>query len=84
MDPCSVGREVKPEARVVTIRVIMWFAVKSVTGIKVARIVMMVSAYPMLPAIILVLFPMTCSVMLLVTSFEMVLVTRPRTAVSSL
>jgi hypothetical protein len=46
----------------------------------------------MLPAIILVLFPMTCSVMLLVTSFVvvpvtcsvMLLVTRPRTAITCL
>ena len=46
MDPCSVGREVKPEVRVVTMTVVIWFVVRSVMGIAVVRIVMMVSVNP--------------------------------------
>ena len=75
MDPGSVGREVKPKVRVVTIRVIMWFVVRSVMGIAVVRIVMMVSVNPVVPAVILVMVPMTSSVMSPVSSFVVVSVT---------
>ena len=67
MDSGSVGREVKPEVRVVTIRVIVWFVVRSVMGIAVPRIIMMVSVNPVVPAIVFVMVSMTSSVMFPVT-----------------
>ena len=67
MDPGSVGREVKPQVRVVTMTVIVWFVVRSVMGITVVRITMMVSVNPVVPAIVFVMVPMTSSVMFPVT-----------------
>lgn len=52
MDAGSVGRKVKPKVRVVTMTVIVWFVVRSVMGIKVVRIIMMVSVNPMVSVII--------------------------------
>ena len=75
MDPGSVGREVKPEVRVVSMTVIVWFVVRSVMGIAVVRIVMMVSVNPVVPAVILVMVPMTSFVMSPVSSFVVVSVT---------
>ena len=72
MDPGSMGREVKPEVRVVTMAVIMWFVVRSVMGIKVPRIVMMVSMNPVVPPMIFVVVPMTSSVLFPVTIFVVV------------
>ena len=64
MNPGSVGRKVKPKVRVVTMMVIMWFVVRSVMGIKVPRIIMMVSMNLVVPAMIFVMVPMTGFVML--------------------
>ena len=72
MDPGSVGREVKPKVRVVTMTVIVWFVVRSVMGIAVVRIIMMVSENPVVPAITFVMVPMTSSVMFSVTILVMV------------
>mgnify|MGYP001604037891 FL=1 len=52
MDPCSVGREVKPEVRVVTMTVVIWFVVRYVMGIAVVRIVMMVSVNPVVVIVV--------------------------------
>ena len=62
-----MGREVKPKVRVVTMTVIVWFVVRSVMGITVPRIIMMVSVNPVVPAIVFVMVPMTISVMFPVT-----------------
>ena len=59
MDPGSVGGEVKPKVRVVTMTVIVWFVVRSVMGITVPRIIMMVSVNPVVPAIVFVMVPLT-------------------------
>ena len=92
MDPGSVGREVKPQVRVVTMTVIVWFVVRSVMGITVPRIIMMVSVNPVVPAIVFVMVPMTSSVMFPVTTsvvvpvanFVMVPLTRPCAAITCL
>ena len=92
-----MGREVKPEVRVVTMTVIVWFVVRSVMGITVPRIIMMVSVNPVIPAIVFVMVPMTSSVMFpvtisvvvpvanfvmfLLTILVMVPVARPRVAI---
>lgn len=47
-----MGREVKPKVRVMSITEILWFVVRSVMGIKVVRIIMMVSVNPMVSVII--------------------------------
>jgi len=75
MDPGSVGREVKPKVRVVTMTVIMWFVVRSVMGIPVPRIIIMVSVNPVVPAIVFVMFPVTISVAVPVANFVMFLLT---------
>ena len=62
-----MGRKVKPKVRAVTMTVIMWFVVRSVMEIKVARIIMMVSVNPGVPEITFIMVPMTGSVMLPVT-----------------
>ena len=49
MNAASVGREVKPKLRVVTIAVILWSAVISVMVITVPHIVEMVSLKPIVP-----------------------------------
>ena len=72
MDPGSVGREVKPKVRVVTMTVIMWFVVRSVMGIPVPRIIIMVSVNPVIPAIVFVMVPMSSSVMFPVIIFVVV------------
>ena len=71
MDPGSVGREVKPKVRVVSMPIIMWFVVRSVMGIKVVRIIMMVSVNPVVPVTRLVMFLMTILVMVLVNRTRM-------------
>ena len=63
MDAGSVGREVNPKVRVVAMTVIMWFVVRSVMGIKVVRIIMMVSMNPVVPGHTSVLFPLIILVM---------------------
>jgi hypothetical protein len=62
MDPGSVGREVKPKVRVVSMTVIMWFVVSSVVEITVVRIIIMVSMNPVVP-VHTVLFPLIILVM---------------------
>ena len=84
MDPGSVGREVKPKVRVVSMPIIMWFVVRSVMGIKVVRIIMMVSVNPVVPVTVSVVVPVTRLVMFLMTILVMVLVTRPRMAITCL
>ena len=84
MDPGSVGREVKPQVRVVTIRVIVWFVVRSVMGIAVVRIVIMVSVNPVVPAVILVMVPITSSVLFPVIILVVVPLTRPSLAIPCL
>ena len=95
-----MGREVKPEVRVVTIRVIMWFVVRSVMGITVPRIIMMISVTPMVPATIPVMVSMTSSVIfplivfvvvplanfviILMTILVMVTLTKPCAAITCL
>jgi hypothetical protein len=76
MDPGPVGRKVKPEVRVMTMTVIMWFVVRSVVEITVVRIIMMVSVNPMVPVIIVKTVPMT--------NFVMLPVTRPSVAITCL
>jgi hypothetical protein len=58
MDAGSVGRKVNPKVRVVTMKVIMWSIVRSVMGIKVVRIIMMVSINPVGPMHTSILFPL--------------------------
>ena len=70
-----MGREVKPQVRVVTMTVIVWFVVRSVMGITVPRIIMMVSVNPVVPAIVFVMFPVTISVAVPVANFVMFLLT---------
>ena len=84
MDPGSVGREVKPEVRVVPMTVIVWFVVRSVMGIAVVRIVVMVSVNPVVPAVILVMVPVANFVMFLMTILVMVPLTRPSLAIPCL
>ena len=95
-----MGREGKPKVRVVTITVIMWFGVRSVMGIAVVRIVMMVSVNPVVPEITFIMVSMTGSVMfpviisvvvpvanfvrLLLTIYVMVPLTRPCPAITCL
>jgi len=59
MDPGSVGRKVQPKLRVVTMTEMVWFVVRSVMGITVPRIIMMVSVNLMAPVIIFVMVPVT-------------------------
>ena len=100
MDAGSVGRKVKPKVRVVTMTEMVWFVVRSVMGITVPRIIMMVSVNPMVPVIIfktvhmtnfvmapvpnLVMAPMTSFVMVPVIIFVIVPVTRPSVAITRL
>jgi hypothetical protein len=92
MDPGSVGREVKPKVRVVTMTVIMWFIVRSVIGITVPRIIMMVSVNPMVPVtssvmfplVIVVVVPLANLVMFLMTILVMVSLTKPCAAITCL
>jgi hypothetical protein len=72
MDPGSVGRKAKPKVRVVSMTEMAWFVVSSVMGITVPRIIMMLSMNPVVPAMILVMFPVTSFVMLPVITFVMV------------
>jgi hypothetical protein len=84
MDPGSVGREVKPKVRVVSMPIIMWFVVRSVMGIKVVRIIMMVSVNPVVPVTVSVVVPVTRLVMFLMTILVMVPLTRPSLAIPCL
>src|SRR5210317_632903 len=59
MDPGSVGRKVQPKLRVVTMTEMVWFVVRSVMGITVPRIIIMVSVNLMAPVIIFVMVPVT-------------------------
>lgn len=59
MDPGSVGRKVKPKVRVVTMTEMVWLVVRSVIGITVPRIIMMVSVNPMVPVTNSVMVPLT-------------------------
>jgi len=84
MDPGSVGREVKPQVRVVTMTVIVWFVVRSVMGTTVPRIIMMVSVNPVVPAIVFVMVPLTNSVIFLMTIVVMAPVTGPCAVITCL
>ena len=74
MDPGSVGREVKPEVRVMTRMKLVWCEIRLVIVLTVPRIKMMVSANPVVFVTIFVLFPQTRFVVLPVTCLVMILV----------
>jgi hypothetical protein len=59
LDSCSVGREVKPKIRVVTITEIGWFIVISVMVIIPAWRIMLVSVKPLVPGTIFVVVSVT-------------------------